>query len=51
MIVTQFTNFSLLSASLLCSSSPTPPGAPNCFTRLWVLVNWFSVSRCFMHFR
>lgn len=50
-VFTQFTDFSLFSPSLLCSSSPTPPGAPNCFTARWVLVNWSSVSRCFMHFR
>lgn len=48
---TQFGWLSLLSVSLLCSSSPTPPGAPNCFTTCWVLLNCSSVSRCFMHLR
>lgn len=43
--------FSLLSVSLLCSSSPTPPGAPNCVTMFCVLLNCSSVSRCFMHLR
>lgn len=50
-LFTQFSFFSLLSMSLLCSSSPTPPGAPNCFTICWVLLSCSSVSRCFIHLR
>lgn len=51
LLFTQLALFSLLSTSLLCSSFPTPPGAPNCFTTFWVLLNCSSVSRCFMHLR